>query len=593
MSASLCSSCLARLALSDSRSIISTRRHLLLSSNKTYDRQGILSTRGFHASRSSHANPRKSQSVQNTKNLREATAAKIKKKARVIPDLPRPGQRREERRRIVLSNTNAIADPHVARLSGAKLTNDDAVGKVLGFDDPTIDRLRAVEAFKRTQDWGYFQKPATLIRQETVELSSLIREISLVGEAKIHRRIYTGARGAGKSVMLVQAQALAFMNNWIVISIPEGDLSFQIWAPLADYLKAQDFILNQSSYSPLANTTPQAYTQPALLSALLQRTLKANAKVLSRLTLTLDHTQFPIPLQSNLSLDRLCELGANDKALAFHVWRAFWREITNPKVISKSQRRPPILMTVDGLNHWMLESKYRDPDYNPIHAHQFQTISLFLSLLFNCPPISAWDPTTRLQNPRAREPPPLPNGGLILSSLTASNGPSIPSFSLLLSQIEAYNRFRSIPRPSPYDKHDPRVLNLSWYATGRQPPGQPTFLAAPATSEDSVELTWQHSSTLKSLSAEIRLETDFWEATHDLPECPPELLNIPGKDLARPEIVELQGLSKAETKALLEYVARNGLMRETVDDALVGEKWTLAGGGIVGEVLKAGLRVRA
>ena len=326
--------------------------------------------------------------------------------------------------------------------------------------------------------------------------------------------------------------------------------------------------------------------------------MTANSKILEKLNLSQEHPQFPIPLQENLSLLRLCELGAQDAALAFHAWRAFWREITSTQGGTESLRRPPILLTVDSLNHWMLDSKYRDPDYKPIHAHQFQTISLFLSLLFNCPPVSAWDPVTRTQNPMASQPPTLPNGGLVLSSLTASNAPSLPTLTTLLSQVDAYNRGLAIPPAEPYTKHDSRVLNLSWYATGESTHADPQFFiktlgATPSFA--SRQVVWH--AAPDSVPESARDETDFWEATRDSPRCPDDvkqsLIRLEGQDLARPAIVKLEGLSKDETRALLEYAAESGLLRERVDDNFVGEKWTLAGGGIVGEVLKGGLTVQA
>jgi len=67
-----------------------------------------------------------------------------------------------------------------------------------------------------------------LVRKETKEL---VEEIEIVeqawqtkdGQKEVFRHIFTGERGSGKSVLLLQAMATAFEKNWVVISIPEGN----------------------------------------------------------------------------------------------------------------------------------------------------------------------------------------------------------------------------------------------------------------------------------------------------------------------------------------------------------------------------------
>ncbi len=88
--------------------------------------------------------------------------------------------------------------------------------------DSVVDQLRAVEAFKTTQGWGLYRRPGMLIRRETVELGKLVADIGGEGGKRTVRRVYTGERGNGKSMMLLQAMAMAFVKGWVVISIPEG-----------------------------------------------------------------------------------------------------------------------------------------------------------------------------------------------------------------------------------------------------------------------------------------------------------------------------------------------------------------------------------
>lgn len=53
------------------------------------------------------------------------------------------------------------------------------------------------------------------------------------------------------------------------------------------------------------------------------------------------------------------------------------------------------------------------------------------------------------------------------------------------------------------------------------------------------------------------------------------------------EIQRLKGLSKDEARGLMEYWAKSGVVRQKVNDTLVGEKWALSGGGVVAELERA------
>jgi small subunit ribosomal protein S29 len=171
-------------------------------------------------------------------------ALRIKKKGKKERDAkpPAEGERKALRKRIILSNTNALEVPHLKDLSASNMTDRDVAGQVLGLpagDGEAVDSLRAVEAFKVGQGWGYFRRPACLIRSEAVELARLMEEIEKSpgeGDARLEgskvkdasgqtlRKLVCGERGVGKSVLLLQAMAMAFMRNWIVINLPEGTL---------------------------------------------------------------------------------------------------------------------------------------------------------------------------------------------------------------------------------------------------------------------------------------------------------------------------------------------------------------------------------
>ena len=56
------------------------------------------------------------------------------------------------------------------------------------------------------------------------------------------------------------------------------------------------------------------------------------------------------------------------------------------------------------------------------------------------------------------------------------------------------------------------------------------------------------------------------------------------------DVMKMKGLSRTEARTVLEYYAKSGMFRANISDVLVNERWTLAGGGIVGELERASLR---
>jgi small subunit ribosomal protein S29 len=144
---------------------------------------------------------------------------------RVIPKLPAVGERKTLRKRLVLSNTNALEVQGMRDLTLENMGDDAQIGQVLGLDGKLLDQLRELKTFKSTQNWKMFRKPGTLMRRESIELGRTVMDV-MAGRAeqkpRTVRRIITGDRGTGKSLMLLQAMSMAFLNNWVVINIPEG-----------------------------------------------------------------------------------------------------------------------------------------------------------------------------------------------------------------------------------------------------------------------------------------------------------------------------------------------------------------------------------
>ncbi|KAF7593390.1 37S ribosomal protein S23 mitochondrial [Aspergillus hancockii] len=466
----------------------------------------------FHTSTVRYALPtKKKNSLDGPPKYREAKSARMKKKKPVERARPPPvGERKALRKRIVLSNPNALEVEGMQDISAENMVDARLRGSVLGLPVPMLTQLRAVEAFKPKQGWSIFRRPGTVVRRETLELGRLIDGISSDGQdkGKTVKKIVTGVRGSGKTVHLLQAMSMAFTKQWVVVSVPEP----------------QDLVIANTTYAPLSDETPHLYVQNNATAALLSRTATANEQVLKKLNVSQQHPALKSAVKAGMTLEDLAKLGIQDPAIAWTVFQALWTELTAtspaPGLEKGFAPRPPMLVTVDGLAHWMKNSEYRTAEFEPIHSHDLVFARHFLSLL----------------KPGAQKSV-LPNGGLLLYATSASNSPTIYGFEVALKQVAARQAGvkpsdPEYPQADPYSGADKRVLDAFDYA-------KPT--------------------------------------------------------VAKEGILELQtlgGLTRDEARGFMEYFARSGLLREKINDEWVGEKWSLAGGGVIGELEKLGRRLR-
>ncbi|KAJ5092054.1 Ribosomal protein S23/S29 mitochondrial [Penicillium alfredii] len=422
---------------------------------------------------------------------------------------PAAGERKALRKRIVLSNPNALEVKGMQDLSPGTMIDGRLRGTVLGLPVPLLDQLRAVQAFKPKQGWSIFRRPGTIMRHDTIEMGRLFEKISADGEGaqkgQVVKKIISGAKGTGKTVHLLQAMTMAFLKKWVVIAVPD----------------AHELVAGVSGYAPIEGTNPTQYTQPAATSALLARTVEANREVLSNLQVSQQHPALTA-LKPSSTLEELASLGFQDPAIAWPVFQALWTELTAtaaaPGMEKNFQPRPPMLVTVDGLAHWMTDSAYRTADFSLVHSHNLIFVKHFLSLL----------------QPGQS---PLKNGGLLLYATSTSNNPSVYGLNLGLEQLAARQAGISpsspeYPQPFAFSGVDPRVMDL--------------FKPAETSSAKEGPL----------------------------------------------EVQTLGGLTRDETRGYMEYFAQSGLVRQVIDDHWVSDKWSLSGGGIIGELEKLGRRVQ-
>ena len=193
---------------------------------------------------------------------------------------------------------------------------------------------------------------------------------------------------------------------------------------------AQELTTAVTPYALIPNTTPTLYSQNDYTAAWLTRISKSNSAILESLQLTQEH-QIPIPVQSNISLFRLCELGARDPDIAWPVFQALWTELT-------SDGRPPILFALDSLHCAMADTLYKSADFRPIHAHDLVILKHFTEYLSGSKD--------------------LPNGGAIIAATQRSHAPINLTLNLAIQQAEDKQLKQPITPKDPFEKtYDPRA----------------------------------------------------------------------------------------------------------------------------------------
>lgn len=149
-----------------------------------------------------------------------------KKKVVTTGKPPARGERREFRKRIILSNPNALEVRGIRHLDKETAVDDSVKGSMVALSDPLIGQLRELAIFKPTQRWRSFRRPAVLWTEQSVEMGKRLVALEGQGSQGVMRRVLVGERGVGKSVMLLQAMAMALSRGWVVISIPECELAY-------------------------------------------------------------------------------------------------------------------------------------------------------------------------------------------------------------------------------------------------------------------------------------------------------------------------------------------------------------------------------
>ncbi|KAL1591459.1 hypothetical protein SLS60_011959 [Paraconiothyrium brasiliense] len=369
----------------------------------------------FSTSAARYANPspkKKGMAAPAKKGTRTLNVKKGRNSTQDTGKRPAQGERKAARKRIVLTNDNALEVASLKDMSKIDALNEANQGRVLGIPETTVDALRAAGAFKTTQGWSLFRRPATLVRKETIELAKVMRAAE--DQKRTVRRILSGERLSGKSTLLLQGLSMAFLREWVVVNLPE----------------AQDIINAHTEYAPLPDSQPTQYTQDTYTANLLSQILKANPN-LENIKVTTS-PKLPLALPKNATLKQLIEIGVVNPEVSWPVFTALWEELTQPG-------RPPIMLAIDGTAHMMKESDYLNAEVNPIHSFDLTIIRHFIDHLSGAKS--------------------LPNGGVVLAATSQSNAPATPALDFSVQVAEARQVDpNALPRWNPYKNIDARVM---------------------------------------------------------------------------------------------------------------------------------------
>ncbi|TQN74111.1 37S ribosomal protein S23 [Colletotrichum shisoi] len=245
---------------------------------------------------------------------------------------PAPGERKAFRKRITLSNNNALAVEGLQDVGRETLAVAVNKGSVVALPDQLVDQLRTLEAFKTTQNWGLFRRPHMLVRGETVKLAE--RLDGAVKERQTLRMVLT----------------------------------------------AQDLTNSNTDYSPVPNTKPLQFYQPTYCFGLLQQIVKANGPILKQHKISKEYPELLHVPKDGTLLD--IATAAKEPEFAWPAFQALWHELTT------TPDGPPVFLGLDGLSHTMKISAYRDPSFNLVHSHDLTLVRLFVDALSGKTPLA-------------------------------------------------------------------------------------------------------------------------------------------------------------------------------------------------------------
>lgn len=240
------------------------------------------------------------------------------------------------------------------RQSSSAAYTQENIGTVFETPSNVTSQLYALDVLQSQGGYQYFSQLATVIREPSVDLSKVLVETP--GPSDNRRIILDGPAGSGKSIVMLQAIALALQLKWVVVSIPRAEL------------------LIDSSQAYAWDEKRGTWRQDVYMSELLGRIAEANKDVLQlqNTSKTFSFDRHTIPEKA--TLHKLVEIGSKDPTVAHAIYDAFIVEMN-------LEGRPELLLTMDNLSITTVPSKYRDQEFRSIHPFDLEVVGRFVDYL--------------------------------------------------------------------------------------------------------------------------------------------------------------------------------------------------------------------
>lgn len=259
------------------------------------------------------------------------------------------------------SSTLLVYRSFEAGTYGGKLTGQESiiaenVGKASVIPRKTFDVLQTFGLPAKVDKDLTLGAPATVVRKATLDIVKSLED-GKAGDSKEARYMITGERGAGKSMLLLQAVAYALESGWIVFYQPTATR----WV--------------DSSTQFAYNEKKMMFDQPEAAVDMLQKLLAVNRKRLSQIKLESAVELADATVKAGEGLDKLVEHGLKeDTKTAIATLDAVLDILSN-------QTQFPVLFAIDEVQALFRTSKYRRPDYKFLEAYHLGVPRMALEYL--------------------------------------------------------------------------------------------------------------------------------------------------------------------------------------------------------------------
>ncbi|KAK9365766.1 mitochondrial ribosomal death-associated protein 3-domain-containing protein [Lipomyces kononenkoae] len=258
---------------------------------------------------------------------------------------------------------NELSEPAVIFGKDEDISRD--ISKLTYYSAKTVKDLKQLSAICPKQYFNMFSEKATIFRQETAQLAVVLDAVLENGGHV--RRLITGEKGMGKSVVLQQTVALALTKKYFVIHLSDAEDLVDGWLDYT-FNEAENIYDHPMYFFRLANKLRQANSLQALNEVKLSKSYTFQISRTDEATLTEQDT-----------LLKLLSFSGQHYRTAVPAFKAFMDEL----MLDRDEKSIPVLFSVDNVSifaqHYI--TAYRDADFKGLAYDRFYGPNLILDLL--------------------------------------------------------------------------------------------------------------------------------------------------------------------------------------------------------------------